>query len=221
MPRKFGSWFKSIESSAKDRLSGLESFIQAIFNTPSLFTSFEVQNFLGIDSHMEALHPVAADLIEGTLYIKLIEARNLPIIESGSAPSSYAEQYIVAPLKSKQRAGVIRSATYSGSTHPKWFEESVFSIRDRRLPMRLQVWDSKFIISDKLLSHIQMDLRSLQPHQLYDIWLPLIVRVAFYFKANRRPRTFYLTAFLSRSGRRQRRNSRISPILSHENSKIY
>jgi Ca2+-dependent lipid-binding protein len=99
------------------------------------------------------------------------------MIEVGKPPSSYTEQYLVAPLKSRQRAGVIKSETYSGSTHPKWFEEAIFSVRDRRLPMRLQVWDSKFIVSDKLLSHIQMDLRSLQPHQLYDIWLPLIVRI--------------------------------------------
>jgi len=55
----------------------------------------------------------------------------------------------------------------------------LFSVLNRRVPLRLQIWDYRFIFSDRPLGHIELDLRPLQDLRLYDVWLPLLVLIAY------------------------------------------
>ena len=47
---------------------------------------------------------------------------------------------------------------------------------NRHMPIRIQVWDYRFLLSDRPLGHIELDLRPLEDFKLYDVWLPLLVR---------------------------------------------
>lgn len=107
------------------------------------------------------------------LYIKVVEAKNLPLLEAGKPINPYAKQYMVTPLAEPSQSS-LSTDVIPENTDPKWFDEQIFCVRDRRRPMRFQLWDSHRIFSDKLLGHIQFDMRPLSDYLLYDIWLPLI-----------------------------------------------
>jgi len=66
-----------------------------------------------------ALAPIHVLTPEGTLYVKVVEARNLPDIEPGKTVSPYTELYIVAALNQPQRTSVLKTEVYEHSSNPK------------------------------------------------------------------------------------------------------
>jgi len=65
------------------------------------------------------LAPVQIPTLEGTLYVKVVEARNLPNVEPGKAVNPFAELYLVAAVNRPQRIGVLKTETYPESSNPK------------------------------------------------------------------------------------------------------
>eukprot|EP01122_Echinamoeba_exundans_P017351 TRINITY_DN911_c2_g3_i1.p1 TRINITY_DN911_c2_g3~~TRINITY_DN911_c2_g3_i1.p1 ORF type:complete len:834 (-),score=165.31 TRINITY_DN911_c2_g3_i1:7-2508(-) len=98
---------------------------------------------------------------------------SLPLLEPGKPVNPYSKQYMVTPLHEASQSS-LSTDVIPENTNPKWYDEQIFCVRDRRRPMRFQLWDSHRIFSDKLLGHIQFDMRPLSDYLLYDIWLPLI-----------------------------------------------
>jgi hypothetical protein len=124
-------------------------------------------------SQVDAISPNHVQSVEGILYIKVVEAKNLPLLEPGKPINPFSKQYMVTPLHEASQSS-LSTDVIPENTNPKWFDEQIFCVRDRRRPMRFQLWDSHRIFSDKLLGHIQFDMRPLSDYLLYDIWLPLI-----------------------------------------------
>jgi hypothetical protein len=109
------------------------------------------------------------DATGGLLYINLVEARNLP----SKATDFYLKTCGVAPLGESNHLG-LQTSTSHGARDPAWYEEQVFTIRDRSKPIRLQVWEAHRVRSDKLLGHIQLEISPMSHFLMYDLWLPLV-----------------------------------------------
>lgn len=112
------------------------------------------------------------DLNEGFLYINLVGARNLP---SNAVTSNiwYLKSSEVTPLGERSQLG-LQTSSRNGKEDPLWYEEQVFTIRDRTRPIRVQVWEEYRLRSDKLLGHIQLDISAMNHFLMYDWWLPLV-----------------------------------------------
>lgn len=182
----------SDESKAPKRLPVLAEYIKRLVSHRCLFELFEVQHFFGIIAQLKHLYPHAvapplpariataqtpmADAAgqDGVVYLKLLEARGLPTLRPGKVPTTYATLHLSkGVLQSNPTPPSVRTENFESSLDPQWNVESMFFSKKRTYPIRIHLWEVRHLSANKTLGFAELELPRMQPHRLYDVWLPL------------------------------------------------